>query len=161
MTALYTLLAVGDHYPAGTCWAWMDSAERVCGRTEGAEPHLCPRHVEVARRKLAREVEKAKAQRVRREASAVRRLPEFRQRLAAVDAEIARRDPAPPTTDMAAYGGVGSTTASAYQTRLLSDTNVARLAELHRARARLAPQVAYAERVADARATTTREGTRP
>ena len=50
---LWRALALSDHYPAGTCWAWMDSADRVCRATEDpATPHLCARHAAVARRRL-------------------------------------------------------------------------------------------------------------
>ena len=28
MTGLYLTLAISDHYPAGTCWAWMEKAEK-------------------------------------------------------------------------------------------------------------------------------------
>lgn len=146
MTNLYRAVALSDNHTPGTCWAWMESAERVCGKPEGDEAaHLCGAHVTVARRRAAKNREKAAAERSRQDAVALSLLPGRRARLAAVDAEIARRDPAPPTTDMAAYGGLGSTAATGYQRRLLSDTNVARLAELWAERGRLAADVAHAE----------------
>lgn len=74
------------------------------------------------------------------------RLPARRERLAHVDAEIARLDPPPPTTDMAAYGGLGSTAARRYQRRYTDET-IHRLAELHAERVTLVRQVAYAEQL--------------
>ena len=65
---LHRFVAVSDHYPAGTCWAWMDTAERVCGKPEGNQAaHLCNRHADVALRKAHAEVarERARAERLR------------------------------------------------------------------------------------------------
>lgn len=149
---LWRAVAISDHYPPDTCWAWVESAGRACGKPETVALHLCARHTGVAHRKLVRETETEAAARRRIEdrdrARLVPRLPQLRARLARVDAEIDRRDPAPPTTDPAAFGGVGSTVATAYRTRVRSDANVARLAELHAERIRLARDVAYAERLA-------------
>lgn len=40
MTApLWTVLALRDDYTAAGCWA-LESAERVCRKPEGDEPHL-------------------------------------------------------------------------------------------------------------------------
>ena len=148
MSGLWRILALRDDYPSGTCWAWVDSAGRACGRPDTAdEPHLCVRHSAVARRRFDAQVESDAAKRARRDRLAVARLPKLREQLAQVDAEIARRDPPPPTTDPAAYGGVGSTTATGYRRRLLTASNITRLAELHTVRKSLATELAYAEHV--------------
>ena len=151
MRHLYTYVAIGTHYPDGTCWAWMDSADRVCGRAAGAEPRLCSRHVGVAQRK--RDAEQAleardRARRAEREAATVASLPALRADLARVDAEMRRLDPPPPTTDPAAWGGKVAPTVRRYRARATSDAHVARMADLVRRREVLAREIAYAERLA-------------
>lgn len=74
----------------------------------------------------------------------VRDLAAMRVQLRRIDREIARLDPPPPTTDPAAFGGLGSTAARAYQARLTPD-RIHRLAVLHEERRQLAAKVAYAE----------------
>ena len=32
MRPLWHELALRSDYPEGTCWAWLEAAERVCGR---------------------------------------------------------------------------------------------------------------------------------
>lgn len=148
---LWTYLALRNDYPDGQCWAWMDAADRRCTKPEGAEPHLCDRHAEVAAVKLAkliaRQSAQAEAKRLRDTDRAERNLPRMRQRLASIDAEIRRRDPKPPTDDLAAYGNKPVSTVGRYQSRLLSDSNVMRMAELWRARDDLAADIARAERL--------------
>ena len=62
------------------------------------------------------------------------RRPERERRLAAIDAEIERRDPPPLTTDTAAFGGVGCSTVARQNRRRLSSANIQRMAELWRER---------------------------
>lgn len=59
---LWRVLALREDHPAGTCWAWMDGPEKVCGRTEDpVTPHLCGRHAPVARRRAEKASAKVKA----------------------------------------------------------------------------------------------------
>lgn len=103
-------LAVGrvENYPPGTCVAWMDSADRVCGKP--AEDYACPRHRKVALARLERDVEREKRQReAARERVAHVDLDELRAEHARL---IERRDRAAglrrhDTDDLAAYCGIG------------------------------------------------------
>lgn len=142
--SLYRILALREDYPPGTCWAWMDGPEKVCGRPEGDDPHLCTRHAGIARRRAHAAVAKEAESKTRRDIASLAALPRRRAKLDRIDAEIARLDPPPPTDDVAAFGGVGSTAARRYQDRFTPD-RIHRLAELHEARRTLAAQVAYAE----------------
>lgn len=119
-----------------TCVAWMDSADRRCKRDIEAG-WLCKRHIAVAERKLAKAIEKNKADEAKRQAWRAEKLPQWKAELAKVEAEIARRDPPPPTTDRAAYGGVGCTTTIRYQRNLLRPSNVEAMGRLVRRRAEL------------------------
>ena len=142
---IYLTLAISDHYPAGTCWAWMEKAEKACGRPEGAEPHLCPRHEVVARRRLDQRIAREAARNVQRKTDSISKLPKLRAQLAKVEAEIERRDPKPPTDDPAAFGGVGCTTTARWQKRVMSDSNISRMATLWDEQRRLAEAVRIAE----------------
>lgn len=137
MTGLYLTLAISDHYPAGTCWAWMDAAEKVCGRPESAdEPHLCTRHIRVAIRKRDKREQEDEEKRRRRQAYRVRKMPEWDEELRRIDREIARLDPPPPTRDPAAYLGEGSTAGRRYQAKY-TPSRIHRLAKLHERRREL------------------------
>ena len=111
-----------------TCPAWIASAERRCGKpvTDG---HLCARHHQVAvRRWDARTaVEAARSERYATDRAIL--APTKRARLADVEAEIARREPSAPL-DRAAY--TGNVHPSIARRPHLTDTNVARMAALHR-----------------------------
>lgn len=116
------------YWVKGACQAWMDGADRKCGKF--AEDYLCKRHINVAIKRREARLAKEAARVARWEAEKERQTPKWQAELARVNAEIARRDPAPPTTDMAAYGGVGCSTTARYQKNLLRDSNVSRMAEL-------------------------------
>ena len=79
---LWRAVAISDHYPPDTCWAWVESAGRACGKPETVALHLCARHTGVAHRKLVRETETEAAARRRIEdrdrARLVPRLPQLR-----------------------------------------------------------------------------------
>ncbi len=148
MRGIYKFLAVSDHYPSGTCWAWLERAERVCGRPEGDDENLCPRHGSVARKRAQAHAAKVAARTARIEAWALAALPQRRERLARIEAEIARLDPPPPTTDMAAFGGVGSTVATRYRSKFTPE-RIHKLSILWEERVQLERLIAFAERVAE------------
>ena len=111
-----------------TCPAWIASADRKCGKSR-AVGYLCARHDKVARR--TREA-RAAAEALRSERYATDRAilaPTKRARLADVEAEIARREPSAPL-DRAAY--TGNVHPSIARRPHLTDTNVTRMAALHR-----------------------------
>ena len=137
---LFRFVALREDYPAGTCWAWMDSAERVCGKPEGDKAaHLCNRHAAVAARKGEAQAAKDHAKRLRLCGVARAKLPSLRAELAALDALIARTDPKLPTDDLAAYGG-NVHPAIARQVRM-TDSKIARMADLYRRRDPLAREI--------------------
>ena len=123
-----------DRYEGLTaCVAWIDSADRRCGKAR-SEGLLCSRHHAIAEKRHAKLTEREAAQKARFDAEREARRPERERRLAAIDAEIARRDPAPLTTDTAAFGGVGCSAVARQNQRRMSDANVQRMAELWRER---------------------------
>lgn len=141
---LFRFVALREDYPAGTCWAWMDSAERVCGKPDGDKAaHLCNRHAVVAARKGEAVVARDQAARLRMRVLARAKLPRLRAELAALDALIARIDPSLPTDDLAAYGG-NVHPSIARQVRV-TDSKIARMADLYRRRDPLASEVAALE----------------
>ena len=93
-TTLWTALALSDHYPTGTCWAWMDPADRVCLADEGqTTPHLCARHAKVARRRLkAWADEEAKAA-ARMDAETERMRPKAEAEMTTLRRRIAQLNP--------------------------------------------------------------------
>lgn len=130
--ALALMVTVSQDWDTLTdCVAWMDSADRRCAR-EVETGWLCKRHVTVAERKLAKAIERDAAEKAKRAAARAGKLPGWRAELAEVEAEMARRDPAPPTTDRAAYGGVGCSTTARYQKRIFRDSNVEAMGRLVR-----------------------------
>ena len=111
-----------------TCPAWIASADRKCGKPR-AVGYLCARHDKVARRTWET---RAAAEATRAERYATDRAilaPMKRARLADVEAEIARREPSAPL-DRAAY--TGNIHPSIARRPHLTDTNVTRMAALHR-----------------------------
>ena len=123
-----------DRYDGITgCVAWIESSSKRCGKNR-SDGLLCTRHHATAKKRHAKIIERETAQRARREVEREARRPERERRLAAIDAEIARRDPPPLTTDTAAFGGVGCSTVARQNRRRLSSANVQRMAELWRER---------------------------
>ena len=107
------------------CPAWIESADRKCGKPR-EHGYLCKRHHEVATRRLAKQAEKKAAADERHRAEQERLRPGREARLDRINAEIRRLDPPPPTTDMAAWGGVGM---KGYKSPYTAD-RIHRLAEL-------------------------------
>ena len=145
MTDLYRHLALRDDYPAGVCWAWVESRGTHCGKPEGGAPHLCTRHETVALRRAEAATFVKRWEERGREAS-VDKLPARREALANVDRQIRRLDPPPPTTDMAAFAGEGSTAGDRYRARH-TDDRIAKLAALTRKRTILAAAIERGERI--------------
>ena len=111
-----------------TCPAWIDSADRRCGKPQ-TDGYLCNRHAKVARRTLAARLAVDATRSERHATDRAILLPAKRARLADVEAEIARREPKLPN-DRAAY--TGNVHPSIARRGHLSDANVTRMAALHR-----------------------------
>lgn len=107
------------------CAAWIESADRKCGKPR-EHGYLCKRHHAVAVRRLAKQAEKKAAADERHRVEQERLRPGREARLDRINAEIRRLDPPPPTTDMAAWGGVGM---KGYKSPYTAD-RIHRLAEL-------------------------------
>lgn len=164
---LYEILALRSDYPVGTCWAWMDSAERRCSKPAGAHENLCDRHAKVAQGRL----DKARAKRVAKVARlrerAVRDLDANRRKLADLDAALDRvearmrqLDPPPPTTDPAAWGGVGNSASARYRRRATSDRVVMEMAELVSRRDQIRTRIFFVRADIDLAATQPKAGAR-
>ena len=114
--------------PHEQCAAWIESADRVCGR-DAIRPRLCKRHETVAKRRLEKEVAQEKAQAEKARQRAEKQLPAREARLARIDARLDQIDPfrADGNADTAAM-------CAPLSQRLPSDTRIAELARLHRER---------------------------
>lgn len=87
-------VALRADYPPGTCWAWMESAGRVCAAPEDpATPHLCARHASVARRKATAAAGRATRRAARVAAETERLRPAADAEMAVLRRRIARLDP--------------------------------------------------------------------
>ena len=127
--ALASMVAVGDLRSDGTCNAWMDSADRRCGKP-ATHPYLCDRHVKVAIVRAKKDAEKRLAEaRKRAEWRAVNE-PKWRAELTKITAEITRLDPPTGPLDH----GILNTP---LRTRVPSDAKISRLADLWARRKRL------------------------
>lgn len=104
--ASYVALRVtdADLEPGRPCIAWIESRERTCGKGGAL---LCPRHVNVARRRRQAAQAKDAEQRARRAQRERQRLPQMRQELAELEAWLNRHRHLlePSITDRAATGG--------------------------------------------------------
>ena len=118
-------------WPKYGCVAWVDSRDSRCGR-DRAEGWLCRRHHRAAVDRWHEALVAARDRQQQRAEERARLLPGWRKRLARIEAEIARLDPPPATTDMAAYGGAVHTSIQRQRLGALSDTRVERMARLHR-----------------------------
>lgn len=141
------------------CPFWVESRDERCGSRELVNGRWCKRHTTVMHRRAAKLAEQANTRRRADDERRAAHLPALRAELARIEAEMARCDPQPPTDDMAAYGGVGSTTAARYWNRLRADANVIRLAELAKRRDALIADIETAQ--ASAARITRPQGARP
>ncbi len=95
---LWRHVALRADYPAGTCWAWMESAGRVCSAPEApATQHLCARHATVARRKATAAAERNARRAARAAAETEWMRPAAEMEMATLRRRIARLDPPTPT----------------------------------------------------------------
>lgn len=126
-TLAWLVALPGTAYPSSGCVAWMESADRRCGR-DRTHDYLCKRHHNVALARIPKIIAKADQEKARSRAAAQRRAeqaPKLRERLARIDAEIATRG-RENTTDMAVIN-------TPLRTRL-SDSQIQRMAQLYRDR---------------------------
>ena len=118
--------------PTDVCGAWIDSADRTCGKP-AAVPWLCRRHVTVATKRaeayIIREADRQERAKTRR----IERAPKLRARLATVEARIRQLDP--PSRDD------GAVINMPLARRMPTDNQIAELAQLVHERDRLRAEV--------------------
>ena len=114
--------------PDGECPAWIESADRRCGKpaTVGL---LCKRHHTIALKRLARDINKAAAENAKHRAAREVALPKYRVRLAQVEARINQLDP-PMRRD-------GAIVNMPLHKRMPTDNQISELARLHAEREQL------------------------
>jgi len=120
--ALASMVTVGDLQSDGTCNAWMDSADRRCGKP-ATHPYLCDRHVKVAMVRAKKAAEKRLYEAQKRAEWRAANEPKWRAELTKVTAEIARLDPPTGPLDH----GILNTP---LRSRMPSDAKISRLADL-------------------------------
>ena len=126
--ASFVVLGRVDDRPTDVCGAWIDSADRTCGKP-AAVPWLCRRHVTVAIKRAEAYAAREAARRERADARRVERAPKLRARLATVEARIRQLDP--PTREDGAVVNVP------LARRMPTDNQIAELAQLVHERDRL------------------------
>lgn len=125
--------------PHGACVAWVESRGETCGKT--TDFLLCPRHVQVAQRRLEKDRLEREARQAKHAATRAEMLPKWRARLERIDRRIAVLDPPVATTDRAAYGGEVHPSIVRSQRAALSDSKVAEMADLLRERDHLVRRI--------------------
>ena len=130
--ASFVVLGRVANRPTDVCAAWVDSADRTCGKP-AAEPWLCRRHVTVAHRRAEAYVAREVGRRERAEARRVERAPKLRARLEVVEARIRQLDP--PSR------GDGAVVNVPLARRMPTDNQIAELARLVHERDRLRAEV--------------------
>lgn len=128
--ALHVALRMDDYRVSFGCPAWIESADRMCGK-EPVRGYLCNRHHNVAVKRQGKALDEAAKKAREREAYRAKKLPEWKAELEKVNAEIERRDQ-PVVRDRAAVGGNTHPSIWKKQKAALSDTNVKRMADLWR-----------------------------
>src|SRR5690625_2808308 len=135
LLSTYVTLPGVQYAPNGACVAWVESRDDKCGNT--ADYLLCPRHVQVAQQRLAKDQAAREERQAKHAAKREEMLPKWRDRLERIEARIAVLDPPPATTDRAAYGGEIHASIVRGQRSGMSDARVKEMARLHRDRAHL------------------------
>ena len=130
--ASFVVLGHVDNRPTDVCAAWIDSADRTCGKP-AAVPWLCRRHVTVAIKRAEAYAAREVARRERAEARRIERAPKLRARLATVEARIRQLDP-PTRVD-------GAVVNVPLARRMPTDNQIAELARLVHERDRLRAEV--------------------
>ena len=151
-TAMSLALTVGLDRPESwgdNCVAWVDSADRKCGKPR-KHGYLCTRHHNVATKRLAKRIEKKQEWAERRRAHNEKKLPEWKAALEKVNAELAHRTGSDQDRlEPAAYLGQAHASITkarqATTKRLFSDANVERVGELIRTKELLETQIRNAE----------------
>lgn len=120
-----------------TCVAWLEKADRVCGKPAD---WLCLRHEQVALRRMEKAYAKAAHQKKVREAFRRQQEPIWRADLAKVEARLDRLDPFRRDTALINLDPFRRDTAvinTPLSTRLPSEARIHELAQLHEKRASL------------------------
>ena len=130
--ASFVILGRVDDRPTDVCGAWIDSADRTCGKP-AAVPWLCRRHVTVAIKRAEAYAAREVARRERANARRVERAPKLLARLATVEARIRQLDP--PSRDD------GAVINMPLARRMPTDNQIAELAQLVHERDRLRAEV--------------------
>ncbi|MCC4266274.1 hypothetical protein [Microbacterium schleiferi] len=129
-------------------WIGSDTKGHVCGAAVDRFG-LCDKHFDIelerTKKRLAREKAQHEAAEARWRERNARKLPAWRVQLEAAEAEYAYRT-ASPVADRAAVGGSMHGSVVRAQRSHLSDTNVARVAELDRIMERLRADIERMER---------------
>lgn len=136
----HVALRIDDWQPSHGCPAWIESASKQCARTPLADSMLCKRHRNIAIKRHEKLKQDRQTAQQRRAEHRAQHLPQWRAELARIEAEIDRRDQ-PITTDRAAFGGNSHPSIRKKQLAALSDTNVQRMAQLHREATRLREKI--------------------
>ena len=127
--AMYVALRIDDWDPEHGCPAWIESADRQCGRQPVDAAMLCKRHRNVALKREQKARIKQKEQADRTKAYRAENLPKWRAERELIEAQMERYG-SPATSDRAAFGGATHPSIRRKQLQQLSDTNVQRMAEL-------------------------------
>ena len=127
--ASYVALRIDDWRPEHGCPAWIESADRQCGRQPLDTAMLCKRHRNVALKREQAARVKQKEQAARRESYRAENLPNWKAERELIEAQMERYG-SPATNDRAAYGGATHPSIRRKQLQQLSDTNVRRMADL-------------------------------
>jgi len=127
--ASYVALRIDDWVPEHGCPAWIESADRQCGRQPLDTAMLCKRHRNVALKREQAARVKQKEQAARRESYRAENLPKWKAERELIEAQMERYG-SPATSDRAAYGGQSHPSIRRKQLQSLSDTNVQRMAQL-------------------------------
>ena len=130
--ASFVVLGRVDNRPTNVCAAWIDTADRICGKP-APEPWLCRRHVTVATKRAEAYIIREADRRERAEARRAERAPSLRARLATVEARIRQLDPTSRDD--------GAVINMPLARRMPTDNQIAELAQLVHERDRLRAEV--------------------
>ena len=125
----YVALRIDDWRPEHGCPAWIESADRQCGRQPLDTAMLCKRHRNVALKREQKARIKQKEQADRTASYRAENLPKWKAERELIEAQMEHYG-SPATSDRAAYGGAAHPSIRRKQLQSLSDTNVRRMADL-------------------------------